>query len=142
MPFKIKNGFPSNLACHSSLRAGWLCPLQPRMGWTPSPVTALLACLPPGVQAPASVPLWPPACLLLPPHPVATLPHPHFLTAPLSPTPSLDPDHPFPTCHSPVPHSGPPKPLPPCSLGQSLASERSPGRLARKGGKEAHGLRT
>ena len=52
MPFKIKNGFPSNLACHSFLRAGWFCPLQPRMGWTPSTVTALLACLPPGVQAP------------------------------------------------------------------------------------------
>ena len=76
MPFKIKNGFPSNLACHSFLRAGWFCPLQPRMGWTHSTVTALLACLPPGVQAPASVPLWPPARLLLPPHPVATLPPP------------------------------------------------------------------
>ena len=144
MPFKIKNGFPSNLALpHFPAGPGWLCPLQPRMGWTPSAVTAL-ACLParlvsrprpPSLCGPQSVCFFPPT--LRPPQPLRC-----FLTAPLSPAPSLDPERPFPTLQRPAPHSAPPPShsLPAAWVG-ATPLEWSPGGPTGKAGKEAHGLR-
>lgn len=56
MPFKIKNGFPSQPHIpHLPEGLGRLCPLQARMGWTPSPKTAL-ACLPVWRQGPVLSP--------------------------------------------------------------------------------------